>query len=177
MVPPEFLSFLQDAWVFIVDFATLLALLIGLLGLLVPIFPGLTIMWIATLIYALLQSAASRMTFWDWVLFAFITLMMIAGNIVDNLIIASKMRDKFIPWSSIILAFTASIVASLFLTPLVGLLVAPVALFAIEYRRLRDRTAALESTKAYMVGWGWSFAARFSIGILMLGSWMLWAWV
>lgn len=176
MFPPELLSDFQLAWIVILDVFTLFVLLVGLVGLLVPIFPGLTIMWIATLIYALLQSAASRMTFWDWVIFAFITLMMIVGNIVDNIIIARKMRDNFIPWSSIILAFVASIVASLFLTPLVGVLVAPVALFAIEYRRLRDRTAALESTKAYMIGWGWSFAARFGIGILMLGSWMLWAW-
>jgi uncharacterized protein YqgC (DUF456 family) len=177
MFPPEFLSNLQLFWIVIVDILTLFALLIGLFGLFVPIFPGLTIMWIATLIYALLQSAASRMTCWDWVLFAIITLMMIGGNIVDNIIIASKMRDKFIPWSSILLAFAASIGASLFLTPLIGLVVAPLALFGIEYRRLRDRTAAIESTKAYMIGWGWSFAARFGIGILMLGSWMLWAWV
>ena len=177
MFPPELLSDLQLMWIVIVDVFTLAVLLIGLLGLLVPIFPGLTIMWLATLVYALLQSAAQRMTFWDWVIFAFVTLMMIVGNIVDNLIIARKMRDKFIPWSSIILAFTASIVASLFLTPLVGLAVAPVALFLIEYRRLGDRTAAVDSTKAYMIGWGWSFAARFGIGILMLGSWMLWAWV
>lgn len=177
MLPPELLSFLQDLWIFGVDFLTLLALLISLFGLLIPIFPGLTVMWFVMFIYALLQSTAQRMTYWDWVIFAFITLMMIVGNIVDNIIIARKMRDKFIPWSSIILAFVASIVASLFLTPLIGLAVAPVALFLIEYRRLRDRTAAIESTKAYMVGWGWSFAARFAIGVLMLGSWMLWAWV
>ena len=177
MLPPEFLSFLQTAWIFIVDFGTLLALLIGLFGLLVPIFPGLTIMWLATLVYALLQSSASRMTFWDWVLFAFITLLMIGGNIIDNIIIASKMRDKFIPWSSILLAFAASIVASIFFTPLIGLVVAPLALFGVEYRRLRDRTAAIESTKAYMIGWGWSFAARFAVGVVMLVSWMLWAWV
>jgi hypothetical protein len=177
MFPPELLSNLQLAWIVIVDTLTLFVLLVGLAGLLVPIFPGLTIMWLATLVYALLQSAASRMTFWDWVLFAFITLMMIGGNILDNIIIARKMRDKLIPWKSIILAIVASIVASLFFTPLVGLAVAPLALFLIEYRRLRDRTAALESTKAYMIGWGWAFAARFGIGILMLGSWMLWAWV
>jgi uncharacterized protein YqgC (DUF456 family) len=177
MLPPDFLSNLQLAWIVVVDTLTLFVLLVGLLGLLVPIFPGLTIMWLAMLIYAFLQSAASRMTFWDWVLFALITVLMIAGNIVDNIIIARKMRDKFIPWASILLAFAASIVASLFLTPLVGLAVAPLALFGVEYRRLRDRTAAIESTKAYMVGWGWSFAARFGIGLLMLGSWMLWAWV
>lgn len=156
---------------------TLFVLLIGLFGLIVPVFPGLTIMWLAAVVYALIQNARGLMDGWDWFLLGLMTVLMITGNIVDNVIIARKMRDKFIPWSSIILAFVASIVASLFLTPLVGLLVAPVALFAVEYRRLKDRTAAIESTKAYMVGWGWSFAARFSIGILMLGSWMLWAWV
>lgn len=177
MLPPEFLSNLQLAWIVIVDVLTLFVLLVGLIGLIVPIFPGLTVMWLATLVYAFLQSAAQRMTFWDWVLFAIITLLMIAGNIVDNIIIARKMRDKFVPWGSIILAFTASLIASLFLTPLVGLLVAPLTLFGLEYHRLRDKTAAIESTKAYMIGWGWSFAARFGIGVLILGSWMLWAWV
>ena len=177
MFPPEFLTNLQLAWIVIVDTLTLFVLLVGLAGLIVPIFPGLTVMWLATLTYALLQSAAHRMTFWDWTLFALITLLMIIGNIVDNIIIARKMRDKFIPWSSIILAFTASLIASLFLTPLVGVAVAPLALFGIEYRRLRDRNAAIDSTKAYMIGWGWAFAARFGIGVVMLGSWMLWAWM
>ena len=115
----------------------------GLFGLLVPVFPGLTIMWLATLVYALVQSAAGQMTFWDWLLFAFITLLMIGGNIVDNIIIASKMRDKYIPWSSILLAFAASIVASIFFTPLIGLVVAPLSCSG-RYRRLRDRTAAIE---------------------------------
>ncbi len=177
MLPPEFLSQLQTAWIVLVDTLTLFVLLVGLLGLIVPIFPGLTVMWLGTLVYALLQSAAGRMTGWDWALFVLITILMIAGNIVDNIIIARKMRDKYVPWSSIILAFTASLVGSLFLTPIVGLAIAPLALFALEYRRLKDRTAAIEATKAYMIGWGWSFAARFGIGAVMLVSWMLWAWV
>lgn len=177
MFPPEFLSFIRDFLFFAVDWVTLAVLLIGLLGLIIPIFPGITVMWLATLVYALLQSAAERMTFWDWVLFAVITLLMIAGNIVDNIIIARKMRDKFVPWSSILLSFAISLIASLFLTPIVGLASAPLALFGLEYYRLRDKTTAIESTKAYMIGWGWSFAARFGIGILILISWMLWAWV
>ncbi|HLE92358.1 MAG TPA: DUF456 domain-containing protein [Anaerolineales bacterium] len=177
MLPPEFLSNLQTAWIVLVDTFTLFVLLVGLLGLIVPIFPGLVIMWLGTLVYAILQSAADRMTFWDWVLFALITILMIVGNVVDNIIIARKMRDKFIPWSSILFAFAASIVASLFLTPLVGLVAAPLGLFSAEYRRLRNRNAAMESTKAYMIGWGWSFAVRFGIGVVIVSSWMLWAWI
>lgn len=156
---------------------TLFVLLVGLVGLVMPVFPGLTVMWLGTLAYALLEASVGLMTGWDWFLFAIITLLMIAGNIVDNIIIARKMRDKYVPWSSIIWAFIVSIVASLFLTPLVGLVAAPVGLFAAEQIRLRNRTAALESTKAYMVGWGWAFLARFLIGVLMTGLWMLWAWL
>ncbi len=156
---------------------TLFVLLVGLIGLIVPVFPGLTVMWFGALVYTLLQYAAGLMTGWDWFLFALITLLMIFGNIVDNLIIARKMRDKYIPWSSIIWAFAAGIVASLFLTPLVGLIAAPVGLFAAEIVRLKDQNAAIESTKAYMIGWGWAFGARFLIGLMMTGLWMLSAWV
>jgi uncharacterized protein YqgC (DUF456 family) len=156
---------------------TLFVLFVGLLGLIVPIFPGLTIMWLGTLLYALFQNSAGNMTGWDWFLFGLITLLMIVGNIADNLIIARKMRDKYIPWSSILFAFAASIIASIFFTPLIGLVAAPVGLFLAESRRLKNRDAAVDSTKAYMIGWGWAFGARFLIGILMIGFWMLWAWV
>jgi uncharacterized protein YqgC (DUF456 family) len=156
---------------------TLFVLFVGLVGLIVPVFPGLTIMWLATLVYALIQNASNKMTSWDWAAFVFITLLMIGGNIVDNLIIAAKMRDQFIPWSSILIAFGAGIVVSIFFTPLVGLLAAPLALFLAELNRLKNRDEAIKSTKAYMIGWGWAFGARFIIGVTMIGSWMLWAWI
>src|SRR5215216_252096 len=156
---------------------TLFVLIVGLLGLIIPIFPGLTIMWLGTLLYALIQNSAGNMTGWDWVLFGLITLLMIVGNIADNLIIARKMRDKYIPWSSILFAFAASIIASIFFTPLIGLVAAPVGLFLAESRRLKNRDAAIDSTKTYMIGWGWGFAVRFLIGLIMIGLWMLWAWV
>jgi uncharacterized protein len=161
----------------VVEALTLFALVIGLLGLIVPVFPGLVIMWLGTLLYALIQQASGTMTTWGWVLFGIITVLMIAGSIVDNLIIAYKMRDKYVPWSSILFAFAAGIIASIFLTPLVGLAAAPAGLFLAENRRLKSKDAAIESTKAYMIGWGWAFGARFMIGLAMIGFWMLWAWV
>jgi len=170
-------TWLQLALQVALETLTLFVLLVGLLGLIVPVFPGLTIMWLGTLVYALIRNAAGKMTGWDWFLFALITLLMIAGNIADNLIIARKMRDKYIPWSSILFAFTASIIASIFLTPLIGLVAAPVGLFLAESRRLKDRDAAIDSTKTYMVGWGWAFGVRFLIGLMMIGFWMLWAWI
>ncbi len=170
-------DWLQFTFQVALEIFTLFVLLVGLAGLIVPVFPGLTVMWLATLIYALIQSAAGNMTGWEWSAFALITLLMIGGNIIDNLIIARKMRDHFIPWSSILFAFGVGIVASLFFTPLVGLFAAPASLFFAEQRRLKNRDEAWNSTKAYMVGWGWAFGARFTIGLAITGLWMLWAWI
>jgi len=161
----------------ILETLTLFVLLVGLVGLIVPVFPGLTIMWLGTLVFAIIEATRGLMTGWDWRAFAIITILMIGGNIIDNIIIASKMRDQYIPWSSILLAFAAGIVASFFLTPLGGLAAAPLGLFLAELRRLKDRNAALASTKAYMIGWGWAFGARVAIGLFMVGIWMLWAWI
>ena len=156
---------------------TLFVLLVGLFGLIMPVFPGLTVMWIATLIYALIQNAAHAMTGWKWFAFIIITLLMLGGNVADNIIITRKMRDHYIPWSSIAVAFVAGIIASLFFTPIIGLIAAPLGLFLAELQRLKNRDEALNSAKAYMIGWGWAFGARFIIGLAMIGSWMLWAWI
>ena len=170
---PELELFLQV----VLETLTLFALIVGLLGLIVPVFPGLVVMWLGTLVYAILQNSAGNMNGWKWLIFGIITVLMISGSIVDNLIIAYKMRDKYVPWSSILMAFAAGIIASLFFTPLIGLVAAPVGLYLAESRRLKDQTAAVESTKAYMIGWGWAFGVRFLIGLMMIGLWMLWAWV
>src|ERR1044071_3090825 len=140
---PEFQLFLQA----ILEALTLFVLLVGLLGLIVPVFPGLTVMWLGTLVYALIQNAAGNMTGWKWFLFGLITVLMIIGNIADNLIIARKMRDKYIPWSSILWAFAAGIVASLFFTPLIGLIAAPAGLFLAESSKVEKQGAAHASTQ------------------------------
>jgi uncharacterized protein len=156
---------------------TLFVLIVGLLGLLIPIFPALVVMWLATLIYALIENAAGRMTWVGWTLFALITVLMLFGSVIDNIIIAQKMRGQSIPWSSIGLAFLAGILASIFFTPFVGMAASPLSLYGVEYLRLRDRKLAFTSAKTYMVAWGWSFAAVFGVGVLMILLWLLWVWL
>ena len=61
---------------------TLLLLLIGLFGLIVPIFPGLAVMWLSALGFGLVKGF-STLGIWMFVL---ITLLAIAGSLVDNLL-------------------------------------------------------------------------------------------
>lgn len=155
----------------------LFVLLLGLVGLIVPVFPGLTVMWLATAIYAAVQWYSGQMPWWDWLLFILITLLMVGGNIVDNLIIAKKMRGHEIPWRNILLCYAVGIVVSLFATPLIGLIASPLALLGLEYLRFRDWKQARESARVFLIGWGSAFAARFGIGAVMILFWILWAFL
>jgi len=159
------------------EVATFAVLVFGLLGLLIPVFPGLTVMWIATLIYAIFQTAAGNMNWGGWLLFVLITLLMIGGNVADNIIIAKHVRDKNVPWSSIIWAFVVGIIVSLFFTPIAGMIASPVGLYLAELNRLKDKQTAFSNTKAWMTGWGWAVAARMGIGVVMIAFWGVWAWV
>ena len=161
---------------------TLSVMLIGLVGLIVPVFPGLLIMWLATLLYALLENAAGHMAWYQWALFAVITVLMIGGHIVDNIIIARRMRGKAIPWLSIVTAYIGGLLGTLVFapivtvfTPLVGIAAALLALFGVEWLRLRDPGLAFTSARSYMIAWGWSWAAVFGVGVAMILVWVVWA--
>jgi uncharacterized protein YqgC (DUF456 family) len=174
MTDPAFWELFAETFL---EVLTFLVLITGLFGLIIPIFPGLIVMWLGTLVYAILQALRGEMTWLGWFLFFIITLLAMGGSFVDNIIIAKHMRDKDVPWSSILLSFAAGIIVSLFFTPLVGMIASPVGLFLAEWRRVKDQKTAFDNTKAWMTGWGWSFLAMFGIGIVMILLWGLWAWI
>ncbi len=135
------------------------------------------VIWLAGLFYAIFEALAGRMGFWDWLLFGLISVLMVAGNFVDNLIIAKKLRETGTPWKSIGIGYAAGLVSSLFLTPFAALLITPLAVYTAEYWRLRNARQAFDSAKSWLIGFGWSFLALFGIGAVMIGLWLLWAWL
>lgn len=165
---------MDSFFVVLVQLLTLAFMLIGLAGLVIPIFPGLPIIWLSALGYALFAALMGRMSGWDWFLFAAITLLAAFGSVVDNFILAQKLRQTGTPWRSILLGMGAGIVSALFLTPLAALAVSPLTLYGLEYWRLRDKKAAFGSTKAFLAGWGWTVAALLALGAAMIALWGLW---
>jgi uncharacterized protein YqgC (DUF456 family) len=149
-------------------------MLVGLLGLAIPIFPGIAIIWLSSLVYAIIQAAAGRMDTWDWVIFGLITLLMVVGSFIDNIIYAKKLRETGTTWLSIGISTFAGLVSSLFLTPIAALLITPLALFLAEYARLRNARLALKSTRAWLSGYGWTLLALIGIGSLMIVLWGVW---
>jgi uncharacterized protein len=152
---------------------TMTVMLAGLLVL--PLLPGLVIIWAAALGYGL----ASGFSTLGWVMFAFLTVLMIAGSVVDNVIIGRSAHKEGAPWWAVLLALVAAILGSIFIPipVLGGILAALATLFVIECIRRKDWRKALASLKGMAIGWGWAFVIRFIIGITMIGLWLIWAWV
>ncbi|MCL5429415.1 MAG: DUF456 domain-containing protein [Chloroflexi bacterium] len=148
----------------------LVAMLIGLFGMVIPIFPGGVVIWLAALVYGIVFGISG----WGWVFFLLITGLMIAGIIVDDLLMATSARKQGASWGSLAFAYLGGIAGTILLPPFGGLLGAPLVLYLSEYGRKRSRDQAWQVTRGLLVGWGWSFAARFGIGLVMIALWLLW---
>ncbi len=146
-------------------------MLVGVVGLIFPILPGLTIIWLTALVYGIV-------TGFNWVsgvLFGIMTVIMLIGNVMDNFIMGAAAREQGASWIAIGIALVLAVAGSLLFPPFGGLIAALLGLFAYEFYRLRNWNKALESVKGMASGCGWSAVARAALGLLMIGLWMIWA--
>ena len=150
----------------------LLGMLVALCGLIVPVFPGLIVIWLLALLYGILTGFGMLGT----LLFVIITVLAILGEVSDNLLMSKKARQEGARWLSIAIAFVAGIVGSIVFSPLGGIAAALGALFLTEFISSRDRKKALAVTKGMAIGWGWAFVLRFGVGLMMIALWAIWAW-
>lgn len=152
----------------------LAVMLFGLFGLIIPILPGLVIIWVPALVYGIL-------TGFNWtsgILFAVMTILMVAGSLIDNVIMGAKARQQGASWIAIAVALALGIIGSLAFPPIGGIVAALLGLFVVEILRLKDYKQALESTRSMALGCGWAAIVRFGMGtvmILLWGAWILWA--
>lgn len=151
---------------------TLVFMLIGLLGLIIPLYPGAVIMWLTTLVYGL----GRGFDVLGGVLFAIITLMMIAAVVADNLLTSAGARWGGASWKAVGIAIVAGLLGTIFMPPFGGLLTSPLAILFYEYWRLRDWNKAFMALKGLAMGYGAAYFVRLGLGIGILILWLVWAW-
>jgi hypothetical protein len=151
---------------------TLTFMLFGLAVLLIPILPGLVIIWAVALGYGIFAGFGTL----GWVMFAIMTVLMVVGSFADNVLMGTSAHKEGAPWWVILIALVAAIAGNFALPIIGGVLAALLTLFLIEWARLRDPKKAFASMRGMLVGCGWAVAIRFIIGMVMIGLWMIWAW-
>lgn len=150
---------------------TLFIMLVGLFSLLVPILPGLVIMWLAALGYGFVHGFDTP----GIVFIILVTILTIAGSLMDNLLMGVGAKKGGASWSSILIALIAGLVGTIVFPPFGGFIAAPLAVLLLEYIRLRDWKKAWIALRGLATGWGAAFAVRFLFGLIILGIWLYWA--
>ena len=150
---------------------TLLVMLVGLFGLIVPIFPGIIVIWLAGLGYGVVTG----FNLFGIIMMVLLTIAMLAGVTVDNVLMGAGARRGGASWLAVTSAMVAGIAGTILFPPLGGLIASPLAVLLVEFLRGRDLSRAWRATRGLATGWGLSFLARFGIGVLMIGLWLVWA--
>lgn len=163
----------MPAWLDISIFGlTQIFMLVGLFGLVIPVFPGVVVMWLAALGYGIVTGFSTL----GIVIFVILTLLMLAGVTVDNVLMGVGARKGGASWLSIGVALVAGVLGTIFFPPIGGIIAAPLSVLLIEYLRVGDIDKAWQALRGLATGWGLSFIARFGIGIVIMGLWWLWVW-
>lgn len=149
--------------------AVAVVMAVGLVGTVLPVLPGLVLIWAAALTYGL--TAGFDVT---WVPFAVISVLLVVGYVASFALPGQRGVKAGAPFSTLALGAVGAVVG-FFVIPVVGIVVGGVgATYLAELGRTGDQATAWRSTKAVLIGFGLSALAELTAGIAMVITWVVW---
>jgi uncharacterized protein len=143
------------------------AILAGLLGVLLPVVPGLLLCWGAVLVWALVERTAVA-----WTVLAVASVLLAASQVVKYLVPGRRLRSAGVPWGSLAAGGVLAVVG-FFLIPVVGAVVGFVGgVYGAERLRLRTHAAAWPSTVRALQAVGLSVLIELGAGLLIASAWL-----
>ena len=143
----------------LVDVLALLAVAIGLAGILVPVLPGSVLILGSLLAWAILVGETA-----GWVVFAVAAAFLVVGTIVKYAVPGRRMKSAGVPTSTMVIGAVAGIVG-FFVIPVIGLPVGFVGgIYAAEYQRV-GQVEARRTTVAALKAVGLSILIELTAGL------------
>lgn len=145
-----------------------LVILIGLVGIVIPVLPGSILIGLAILAWAAFTGTPAA-----WVVFGICALLLAAGATLTWIITTRHTRAAGVPPRSLVIAGLAGIVG-FFVVPVVGLLIFfPLGLFVAEYLRVRDGTAAWRSALVGLRATGLGMLSELGLALASAAVWLV----
>jgi len=144
-----------------------LAIAIGLVGVVLPILPGLLLVWAAVLVWALVEGGALA-----WTVFAFATILVAASQVMKYLLPGRRLQAAGVPTRSMVVGGVLGVIG-FFVVPVVGLLLGFVlGVYVAERVRLGTHGGAWGSTVHAIKAAGLSIAIELAAGLVVAASWL-----
>mgnify|MGYP002623137734 FL=1 len=144
-----------------------LVILIGLIGIVLPVLPGLILVLGAVLVWALEEGSVI-----GWAVFAVSLALAVVGSVVKYLVPGKRLKESGIALTTIAAAGVGAIVG-FFIIPVVGAAIGFMAgIYVVQWGRLgRDR--AWPATKRTAGAIALSVGIELGAGLLIAGVWLI----
>jgi len=144
-----------------------LVILVGLVGIVLPILPGSILILGAVLVWAITEGTGTA-----WAVFALVTTLLVVGGVVKYVVPGRGLRDSGVPGRSIVLGGVLGIVG-FFVVPVIGLVLGFVlGVYLAEVQRV-GRDQAWPSTVAAVKAVGLSILVELAAALLASGVWLV----
>ena len=140
---------------------------VGVAGVLVPVLPGMLLVLVAVLVWALETGTTTA-----WLVFAVATAFLVGGSIVKYVLPGRRLKASGVPSSTLLFGAAVGFVG-FFVIPVVGLFVAFVLGVALAERRRVGATAAWPSTRHALRAVGVSILIELVAASLAALTWVV----
>lgn len=145
-----------------------LLILVGLIGIVVPVLPGTVTVIVGLLLWAVVVGGAV-----GWVTFAVGTLFCVVGMTATYVLTGRTLRRASIPNRSVVIGLVAGVIG-MFVIPVVGLVVGFMAgLFLSELARVREPKIALRTSGQALRATGLGLLVEFGCACAAAITWMV----
>lgn len=144
------------------------AILVGLVGIVLVVLPGLLLVWAAVAVWALVERTGVA-----WGVLAVATVLVVAGTLAKYLLPGRRMRDAGVPGRSMLAGVILGIVG-FFVIPVVGLFLGFVlGIYLAERVRLGGHGVAWPSTEHALKAVGLAILIELLAGLLIAATWLI----
>jgi uncharacterized protein YqgC (DUF456 family) len=151
----------------LVEVVVALAILVGLVGVVVPVLPGLVLVLVAVLVWAVDVGGGTA-----WTVFGLATAVLVAGTVVKYAVPGRRLKSSGIPASTTWFGIALGVVG-FFVIPVVGLVIGFVlGVYLAEHRRVGS-AAAWPSTQQALRAVGVSILIELAAGIHAALVWVV----
>jgi uncharacterized protein len=148
-------------------------MLVGLFGTVVPLWPGLLVIWVTGLVYGLSAGFGTV----GLAAFGVMTALAIAGTVAKVVLPHRGGRAGGASGTSLAAGLAGAVVGA-FVLPVVGIPVGAVAgVYLAERVRVSDPSEAWPATVGVLKGFGLGALVEFSLGVVMIATWAGWVLV
>lgn len=151
-----------------VTFISGLAILVGVLGVLIPVLPGLLLCWAGVLLWAVLGDAGGA----RWAVLGIATLIAVAGTVVKYLWPGRHLKSTGVPTTSLAAGGVLGVIG-FFVVPFLGLVLGFVlGVWLAERVRLGDAGQAWPSTRRALGAVGLSLLVELAAALAIAVVWV-----